>query len=147
MSLKQSITEAVKQAMRAQDKTTLSTLRLVQAEIKQIEVDQRIELTDADVVGVLDKMTKKRRDAIAQFRQANRADLVEQEQKELKVIQHFLPQPLTQAELDVLIAEAIAEAHAEQQKDVGKVMHLLRPKITGRADMKQLSAQVRQLLL
>lgn len=146
-TLKQKITEAVKQAMRAQDRAMLSALRLIQAEIKQKEVDQCIDLTDTDVVIILDKMMKKRHDAISQFKQAKRQDLVDQEQYELDVIQQFLPQALTKQELDMLILQAIADTKAKQLKDMSEVMHLLRPQVMGRVNMKQLSDLVRQRLL
>ena len=146
MPLKQQITDAMKQAMRAQDKIKLAAIRLILAEIKQIEIDQRIELSDAEVIGVLDKMVKKHRDSIEQFGNAQRQDLVDKEQQELDVIQQFLPQPLTQEEIDSLVKQAIADTQATSKKDMGKVMNKLRPQVIGKVDMKLLSQMISKSL-
>ena len=146
MPLKQQITDAMKQAMRTQNKVKLAAIRLILAEIKQIEVDQRIELSDAEVIGVLDKMVKKHRDSIEQFGNAQRQDLVDKEQQELDVIQQFLPQPLTQEEIDSLVKQAIADTQATSKKDMGKVMNKLRPQVIGKVDMKLLSQMISKSL-
>jgi hypothetical protein len=135
--------------MRAQDKPRLETIRLIQASIKQIEVDQgkRDEgLTDAEVLAVLDKMVKQRRDSIEQFTAGNRLDLAEKEQTEVSVIQEFLPQALTESEVDQLIAEALQAVDAKGMGDMGKVMAELKPKIQGRADAGAVSAKIKQAL-
>ena len=146
MALKQKIIDAMKQAMRARDKRNLSAIRLILAEIKQVEVDQRIETVDTEIVAILDKMLKKRHDAIEQFKRADRQDLVDQEELELKVIQQFLPEPLSEQEISNFIQEAIIETGANSKKDMGKLMTLLRPKVVGRTDMKRLSQLVSSYL-
>lgn len=145
-SLKNQILDDVKAAMRAGDKDRLSTLRLITAAIKQQEVDQRIELDDAAVIAVLDKMAKQRRESIEQYGNAGRTDLVEKEQAELDLITGYLPQPLSEAEITNLINEAIESTGAETIKDMGKVMGFIKPKAQGRADMSRLSAQVKARL-
>jgi len=144
--LKAKITEDMKAAMRAQEKERLGTIRLIQAAIKQKEVDERIELTDADVLVVLDKMVKQRRESIAQFEKASRDDLVAKEQAELKVIQVYLPEALSDAEVDAMISEAIAATGAAEMKDMGKVMGQLKSKLQGRADMGAVSAKIKAKL-
>ncbi len=146
MTLKARITEDMKDAMRARDAARLSTIRLLQAAIKQREVDERIELTDADVLAILDKMVKQRKDSIAAFEAGHRPDLAALEQAEIAVLQAYLPQPLTAAEIDALIAEAIAATGATGLPGMGKVMALLKPKLAGRADLAAASAQVRARL-
>lgn len=146
MTLKARITEDMKDAMRARDAARLSTIRLLQAAIKQREVDERIELTDADVLAILDKMVKQRKDSIAAFEAGHRPDLAAHEQAEIAVLQTYLPQPLTAAEIDALIAEAIAATGAAGLPGMGKVMALLKPKLAGRADLAAASAQVRSRL-
>jgi uncharacterized protein YqeY len=145
-SLKNTITEAMKDAMRAKDKDRLGAIRLIQSEIKRIEVDERIDVDDARVLQVLDKMCKQRRDAIEQFRSGGRDDLVAKETAELAVIQSFMPQPLSDAEIDALIDAAIAEAGVTGMAAMGKVMATLKPQIQGRADASAVSARVKARL-
>jgi len=146
LSLKQQIQEDMKAAMRAQDKKRLDTIRLIMAAIKQIEVDERIVVDDARLLAILDKMVKQRRDSIAQYQQGNRPDLVEVEEFELQIIQHYMPTPLTDAEITTLITAAIANSGATSAKDMGKVMAELKPKLQGRADVAAVSAKVKQQL-
>jgi uncharacterized protein YqeY len=145
-TLKKSLTDAMKTAMRAKDKATLNAVRLILAEIKRIEVDERIDIDDARVLVVLDKMCKQRRDSISQYENADREDLAEQERFELGVIQSFMPTPLTDDELDGLIKEAISTSGAETLKDMGKIVALLKPKVQGRADMGAISKKIKALL-
>lgn len=145
-SLKQKIQEDMKSAMRAKEKQRLGAIRLILAAIKQREVDERISLDDAQVIAALDKMLKQRRDSLEHYEQADRQDLVEQERFEIKLIQEYLPQPLSEAELTDLIETAIKEINAVSIKELGKVMASLKPKVQGRADMKALSAKVKQRL-
>ncbi len=146
MSLTARIQEDMKTAMRSGDKRRLGVIRLILAAIKQREVDERIILDDMQVTVVLDKMLKQRRESINQYEQAGRTDLVEQEQFETGVVQAYLPQPLSPAEVNALIGEAIAETAASGIKDMGKVMALLKPQIQGRADMSAVSAQIKAKL-
>ena len=146
MTLKARITEDMKNAMRARDAARLSTIRLLLAAIKQREVDERIELTDADVLSILDKMVKQRKDSIAAFEAGHRADLAAVERAEISVLQNYLPQPLTAAEIDTLIADAIATTGAAGLSGMGKVMAVLKPKLAGRADLAAASAQVKARL-
>jgi uncharacterized protein YqeY len=146
MTLKARITADMKDAMRAHDAARLSTIRLLQAAIKQREVDERIELGDADVLAILDRMVKQRRDSIAAFEAGHRADLAAVEAAEIAVLQAYLPQPLTAAEIDALIAEAIAATGATGLPGMGKVMAALKPRLAGRADLGAVSAQVRTRL-
>lgn len=145
-SLKQRINEDVKTAMRAREKERLGTLRLITAAIKQKEVDERIELDDAQVLAVLDKMAKQHRESIDQYQKAEREDLVAKETAELTLIQEYLPQPLAENEIADLIEAAIAETGAAGVKDMGAVMAVLKPKLQGRADMGKVSAQVKAKL-
>ena len=138
--------EAMKDAMRARNKPRLETIRLALAEIRRVEVDERIDCDDARVIGILSRMVKQRKDSISQFEAGGRDDLVAKEQGQIEVIQEFLPQALDGEELAKLIAEAVAKAGAESMRDMGKVMGLLKPQVTGRADMGEVSRQVRQLL-
>lgn len=142
MSLVTALKDAQKDAMRAKDKGRLGTIRLALAAIKQLEIDTRTTLNDADVIAILTKMVKQRNDSIAQFQKANRQDLVDQEQLELDVLRTFLPKPLSAAELQTLIAEAIAATDAANMRDMGKVMAWLKPQVQGRADMGQLSKDI-----
>ena len=144
--LQATLREAMKNAMRARDKPRLETIRLALAEIRRVEVDERIECDDARVTGILSRMIKQRKDSIAQFEAGGRDDLVAKEQGQIEVVQEFLPQALSGEELAKLIGEAIAGAGAESMRDMGKVMGLLRPQVTGRADMGEVSKQVRALL-
>ncbi|NOZ52403.1 MAG: GatB/YqeY domain-containing protein [Gammaproteobacteria bacterium] len=141
--LKQQISDDMKTAMRAKDKARLGVIRLALAAIKQREVDERIQLDDAQVLAVLDKMIKQRRDSIGQFDQAGRQDLVDKERFELGVIQHYLPTALSEAELDALIQEAVKAIGACSMKDMGKVMAKLKPNVQGRADMGQVSQKIK----
>jgi len=146
MSLKERIQEDVKQAMRARDKERIGTLRMVSAAIKQVEVDTREDLDDAGVTAVLDKMAKQRRESLEQYEKAGRDDLAAQERYELEVLADYLPEPLSEAELDALVGEAISATGAEGMQDMGKVMGVLKPQVQGRADMKALSGVVRARL-
>jgi uncharacterized protein YqeY len=146
MSLKSRIQEDVKNAMRAQQREQLATLRLVTAAIKQKEVDERIDLGDEQVLAVLDKMVKQRRESLEQFQKAGRVDLAEKEQFELDVIQAYLPEPLGEEELASLIQSTIAELGASSIRDMGPVMNALRGQVQGRADMKAVSQAVRTQL-
>jgi uncharacterized protein len=143
MALKDRVVEDMKSALRAKDAARLSALRLLLAAIKQREVDERIELSDDDVVAVIDRMLKQRRDSIAQFRAAGRQDLVDAEQFELQLLTDFMPPSLTQAEVETAVTEAIAAAGAKSAQDMGKVMSLLKRQLAGRADMAQVSALVK----
>ncbi|NJO14924.1 MAG: GatB/YqeY domain-containing protein [Thioploca sp.] len=145
-SIKEKITEDMKVAMRAKEKQRLGVIRLIQAAIKQREVDERISLDDTQVIVVLDKMLKQRRDSIEQYEKAGRQDLVDQEAFEIQVIKTYLPQPLTETELANLITHAIQATGATTVKDLGKVMGILKAQVQGRADMKQLSDQIKQRL-
>ena len=144
--LKDRIIADMKDAMRAKDKQRLATIRLILAATKQREVDERITLTDADVLAILDKMVKQRRDSISQFKKADRDDLVAQEQVELELIQTYLPQPLSDDEIAALIEEAVSSTGAAGMQDMGKVMGWLKPKLQGRADMGKVSGQIKQKL-
>ncbi len=145
-ALKVEITDAVKQAMRAGDKSRVGILRMITAAIKQQEVDSRAELTDADVTAVLSKMVKQRREALEQYEQAGREDLAGKERTELEIIAEFLPQPLSEAEIDELVEAAVADTGAESVRDMGRVMGVLKPKVQGRADMSAVSARVKARL-
>ncbi len=144
--LKLQIQDDMKTAMKAGDKRRLGAVRLILAALKQKEVDERKELTDADVLGILEKMLKQRRDSIAQYEQAGRTDLAEQEAFEVGVIQGYMPAQLSDAEIAALIEEAIAGSGAKAMADMGKVMALIKPRIQGRADMGAVSARVKQRL-
>jgi uncharacterized protein YqeY len=144
--LRARLNEAVKSAMRAADKARLGTLRLATAALKQREVDERIELSDEDVLATLSKMIKQRRESIAQYEQANRPELAAQEQAEIEILSEFLPQPLSETEIDQLIDEAVAETGASSVRDMGKVMGILRPQVQGRADVAAVSARVKDRL-
>ena len=142
-TLKAQIHDAMKAAMRAQDKARLSTIRLIQSDIKRIEVDERIEVDDARLLAILDKMVKQRRESIAQFQAASRQDLVDKESAEVTVIQEFLPKALTADEINALIGDAIAASGASSMQDMGKVMAILKPQVQGRADVAEVSKLVK----
>jgi len=146
-SLTDRIKEDMKTAMRARDSQRLAVIRLILAAIKQREVDERITLDDAQVVGVLGKMIKQRRESISQFEQAGRQDLVDKETFEVTVIETYLPPALDDAELDAMVAEAITSSGAASPKDMGKVMAALKDRIQGRADMGVVSAKVKARLV
>ncbi|WP_026220924.1 GatB/YqeY domain-containing protein [Thiofilum flexile] len=146
MSLKLQLTDDMKAAMRAHDKGRLGAIRLILAAVKQQEVDTRLEQSDSDIITILTKMVKQRRDSISQFTAANRMDLVAQEQAELEVIQTYLPQALTEAEVATLISQAIQETGAATAQDMGKVMNWLKPKVQGRTDMGKLSGLIKAQL-
>lgn len=144
--LKQQIQDSVKDAMRAKDKDRLATLRQITASIKQIEVDKRTDLNDDDIVAVLTKMCKQRRDSLSQFEQAGREDLAAVETAELAVIEEFMPTALSEDEIDAEIKSVIAEVGATSARDMGAVMNALRPKLQGRADMGAVSGLVKAAL-
>lgn len=146
MSLKDQLKDQQKLAMLAKDKARLGAIRLLMAEIKQREVDTRAELDDQEILAVVTKMVKQRRDSISQFEAAGRQDLADKESAEIVVLQEFLPQQLTAAEIAALIEQAIAESGAAVMADMGKVMAVLKPKIQGRADVGAVSAQVKTRL-
>ncbi len=145
-NLKTQIQNAMKDAMRAKDKPRLGVIRLIMAAIKQREVDERIELTDEDVLLVMDKMLKQRRESIAQFTAAGRNELADIEIAEIKTIQGFMPEPLAEAEILALLQAAIAQSGASGMKDMGKVMAILKPKLQGRADMSEVSRLIKSQL-
>lgn len=144
--LKTALTNAMKDAMRAQDKDRLGVIRMATAAIKQIEVDERIELDDARVLATLEKMIKQRRESVAAFEQGGRPELAAKEAAEIVVLQSFLPAQLSDAEIDTLIAEALAATGATTARDMGKVMNELRPKLAGRADTGAVSQKVKARL-
>ena len=146
MALKEQITNDMKESMKSGDKERLSVIRLILAALKQKEVDERIVLDDAQVLAILEKMLKQRRESVAQFTQGNRPDLVAKEEAEIKVIQGYMPAQLSEAELDAMIAAAVAESGAASIKDMGKVMGILKPKVAGKADMSAVSARIKAKL-
>ena len=146
MSLKERITEDMKNAMRAKDTPRLSAVRLLLAAIKQREVDERIQLSDADVVAVIDKMLKQRRDSIGQYEAAQRQDLADAEKFEVGVLQAYMPQALGEAEIEAAVVKAIADTGAKGPQDMGKIMTALRPLLAGRADMARVSVLVKAKL-
>ncbi len=146
MALIDQLKEEQKIAMKAKDKTRLGTIRLAMSAIKQREVDERITLTDEDIVAILTKMVKQRRDSIAQYEKADRLDLAQAEQAEITVIEEFMPQPLSEEEVIALVESAISDSGAAGMQDMGKVMGLLKPQIQGRADMGKVSGLVRAKL-
>jgi|TARA_B100000949_G_scaffold158837_1_gene139841 Uncharacterized conserved protein len=145
-SLKEKLSSAVKDAMRSKDKDRLVTLRMAQAAVKQIEVDERRELTDDDVLKVLDKMLKQRRDAAAQYDDAGRGELADKERSEMVIIEEFMPAALSEDDLDSLIRETINATGASGMQDMGNVMNELKPQVLGRVDMGHLSKKVRAAL-
>ncbi|MFZ5508740.1 MAG: GatB/YqeY domain-containing protein [Pseudomonadota bacterium] len=146
MSLKARINEDMKAAMRAKESARLSAIRLLLAAIKQREVDERVQLDDAGVIAVIDKMLKQRRDSIAQYEAAGRTDLADAEKFEVQVLSAYMPQALSQAEIEAAVRDAIAASGAKGPQDMGKVMGVLKPRLAGRADMGQVSALVKAAL-
>jgi uncharacterized protein YqeY len=142
-SLKKQITSAMKDAMRAKAKERLGAIRLILSEVKRIEVDERIDVDDARLLAILDKMVKQRRDSINQYENAGRQELADVEQAEIEVIQEFLPKPLSDEELVVIIDEAITASGAESMRDMGKVMGILKPRIQGRAEVGAVSGMIK----
>ena len=146
MSLKQQITEDMKTAMRAKDSARLGAIRLLLAAMKQREVDERIELSDTDIVTIIDKMIKQRRDSISQFEAAGRQELADAEKFEISVLQTYMPQQMNEDEVAAAVVEAIASSGAKSPQEMGKVIALLKPKLAGRADMGKVSALVKARL-
>ena len=146
MLLRLRIVEDMKAAMRARDAPRLSAIRLLLAALKQREVDERIELTDADVLTIIEKMIKQRRDSIEQFEKGGRQDLVDNEKFEIAMLQGYLPAAMSVAEVEAAVGEAISSSGASQMSDMGKVMALLKPKLAGRADIGKVSALVKSKL-
>ena len=144
--LKTRVKDDMKTAMKAKDKERLNVIRMILAAIKQIEVDERIELDDARIIVVLDKMLKQRRESIKQFNEAGRTDLTEIEEAEVLVIQEYLPKALTEEEIQGMVEKAVADSAAESIKDMGKVMGIVRPQMLGRADMAVVSAAIKNRL-
>ncbi len=145
-TLKQQLTDAMKAAMRAKETDRLKVIRLINAAIKQKEVDERIELNDEQVLEVLTKMVKQRRESISQYESAERQDLADVEKAEIEVIQEFLPEALSEEEIAQILEEVLAETGATSIKDMGKVMGALKPRLQGRADMGPVSALIKQRL-
>jgi uncharacterized protein len=146
MSLKQQISEDMKTAMRARETARLGAIRLLLAAMKQREVDERIELTDSDVLAIIDKMMKQRRDSVSQYEAAARHDLADAEKFEMSVLQGYMPQQLSEAEIDSAITAAIAASGAASAQDMGKVMAILKPQLAGRADIGRVSGLVKTRL-
>ena len=146
MSLKARVTDDMKAAMRAKDAPRLSAVRLLLAAMKQKEVDERVELTDADIVAIIDKMIKQRRDSIAQYEKGGRQDLADIEKFEITVLQAYMPASLSDAEIEAEIAAALQASGAKTMADMGKVMAVLKPKLAGRADIGKVSARVKSKL-
>lgn len=144
--IKLQLTEAMKDAMRAKDKTRLGAVRMALAEIKKVEVDERIEPDDTRVLSLLEKMIKQRRESIRQFEDAQRADLADIEKAEILVLQAFMPAALSAQEVDTIIAKAVTDSGAAGPQDMGKVIALVKPQVAGRADMGVISQQIKQLL-
>ena len=145
-ALQDQIQDAMKTAMKSGNKERLAVIRLMMSAMKQVEVDERIELDDNRVLGILDKMVKQRRESISQFQAGGRSDLADKEQAEIEIIADFLPQALTEAEIETIINSAISETGAASMKDMGKVMGIVKPQITGRADMGAVSGKIKSLL-
>lgn len=146
MAIKERLNNDIKDAMRAKDENLRNTLRLIAAAVKQIEVDERIEVTDERMLVILDKMCKQRKESIAQYEKANRNDLVAQEQFELDVIKKYLPEPLSAAEIEQMVQDAIAVTGATKMADMGKVMAQLKSSLQGRADMAEVSTLIKAKL-
>ncbi len=144
--LKQQITQAVKEAMKAKEREKLTTLRMLTSALKQIEVDEKIELDDQRILAVIEKMIKQRKDAASQFAEGGRQDLAEKELAEVGYLEVFMPEALNDAELEAIVSEVIAETGAASMKDMGKVMGAVKPKVQGRADMAQVSAKIKARL-
>ena len=145
-TLKERITEDMKAAMRASQKERLSTIRMLQAAIKQREVDERVTMEDAQVLGIIEKMIKQRKESIVQFEQGGRPDLADKEKSEIAQLQDYLPAQLGEAEVDAIIQEAIASTGATSVKDMGKVMGIVKGRAAGRADMGAVSARIKAAL-
>ncbi|HVN42559.1 MAG TPA: GatB/YqeY domain-containing protein [Steroidobacteraceae bacterium] len=145
-TLKERITEDMKAAMRASEKERLSTIRMIQAGIKQREVDERITLDDAQVIAVLEKMVKQRRESVLQFEQGGRTDLADKEKAEIALLQTYLPAQLSSEDIDALVRDAVAATGAATMKDMGKVMGAIKAKVAGRADMSSVSARIKAAL-
>lgn len=143
MSLKETITADMKLAMKAKDQSRLTTIRMLQAAIQRKEVDERITLDDTQVMAVVEKLIKQSRDAMSQFEQAGRQELADKEKADIDVWQSYLPEQLSEAEIEKLVADAISETGAATMKDMGKVMAVLKPKLQGRADMGQVGAKIK----
>jgi uncharacterized protein YqeY len=146
MSLKQQISDDMKTAMRAKETARLGAIRLLLAAMKQREVDERIELSDADILAIIDKMLKQRRDSISQYEAAGRQDLAEIEKFEMGVLQTYMPQQLTEAEIEAAVAQAITASGATSPQEMGKVMAILKPQLAGRADIAKVSGLVKTKL-
>lgn len=144
--IKAKLNDAVKDAMRAKDKERLATLRLATSALKQVEVDERVELDDTRVLAILDKMVKQRKDSVEQFTQGGRDDLAQKELAEIEVLKEFLPEAMDDAAITAIIQAAIAETGAESMKDMGNVMAIVKPQVQGRADMGAVSKKVKELL-
>lgn len=145
-TIKQDILQAIKTAMKAQNKQELQTLRFIHSTIKQKEIDERKELDDAEMMQILNKLLKQRRDSYQQYQDAGRDDLAQQEAREIDIIKQFLPQPLSEEELDQAIYQAITATKAESMKDMGSIMSYLKESLAGRADMSQVSTRVKAIL-
>ena len=145
-ALKDQIQDAMKTAMKGGDKERLAVIRLMMSAMKQVEVDERIELDDARVLGILDKMVKQRRESISQFKSGGREDLADKERAEIEIISDFLPQALSEDEIETIISRAISDTGAASMKDMGKVMGIVKPQITGRADVGAVSQKIKSLL-
>ena len=146
MALREQLNEDIKTAMKAREQDKLAALRLLLSEVKRREVDERITLDDAGVIGVVEKMLKQRKDSISQFEKAARQDLVDKEKAEIAVLEAYLPKQLSQAEVEAAVAEAIASTGAKSAADMGKVMGVVKPRLAGRADMGKVSALVKTKL-
>ena len=146
MPLKLQITDDMKSAMRSKDSSRLGTIRLLLAAIKQKEVDERIDLVDSDIISIIDKMLKQRRDSIEAFNKANRNDLVEKEESELKVLQEYMPQQLTEKEVEKVIIDTIESVGANSMKDMGAIMNILKPKLAGKTNMADVSKKIKTKL-
>lgn len=145
-ALKQNLSDAMKDAMRSRDKARLGTIRLALAEIKKIEVDERIEPDDSRIIGVLDKMIRQRRESVSQYEAGNRQDLADQESAEIAILQTFMPQPVSAQELEGIVSTAISDIGASGIQDMGKVMNAVRPALLGRADMAAVSRMIKDRL-
>ena len=146
MPLKIQITDDMKSAMRSKDSSRLGTIRLLLAAIKQKEVDERVELVDADIISIIDKMLKQRRDSIDAFNKAGRKDLVEKEEFEVNVLQGYMPQQLSEKEVEEIIIDAIQSAGANSMRDMGTIMNILKPKLAGKTNMGDVSKKIKTKL-
>lgn len=146
MTIKERLSNDIKNAMRAKDQKLLTTLRLFAAAVKQVEVDKRIEVDEPGMIDILSRMTKQRKESISQYEKAGREDLVNQEQFELDILNQYLPASLSSTEIELLINEALSATKAEKMADMGKVMNYLKPQLQGRADMSQVSALIKAKL-